>query len=268
MDERMREAFAQVRAEEDLKQRTLAYLVRQTGGWQKVPARRRPLLVTAAACAACLLLTLGSLWLCFTPAAYISVDVNPSLELTVNRFDRVIALDGRNDDGDALAQTLHVRFLDYQEALAQVLDSDVIAACLSRDEDLSITVAGADEARTAEMLAQVSACAADRGAADCRAADLETAKAAHDQGLTCGKYQMLLALQALDPEITAEDVRDRTMSQLRSWLAELESGTESSSGQQAGPGQGAGQPGQGSGQSAGQAGSGHGAGHGRGHHSE
>lgn len=42
MDERMREAFAQVRAEEDLKQRTLAYLVRQTGGWQKVPARRRP----------------------------------------------------------------------------------------------------------------------------------------------------------------------------------------------------------------------------------
>lgn len=268
MDERMREAFAQVRAEEDLKQRTLAYLARQTGGWQKTPARRRPL-VTAAACAACLLLTLGSLWLYFTPAAYISVDVNPSLELTVNRFDRVIALDGRNDDGTALAQTLHVRFLDYQEALAQVLDSDVITGCLARDEALSITVAGADEARTAEMLAQVSACAADRGAADCRAADLATAEAAHGQDLTCGKYQMLLALQALDPEITAEDVRDRTMSQLRSWLVELEDGAESTvSGQPAGSGQGAGQPGQGGGQSAGQAGSGHGAGHGRGHHSE
>jgi hypothetical protein len=257
MDERMREAFAQVRAEEDLKQRTLACLARQTGGWQKAPPRRRPL-VTAAACAACLLLTMGSLWLYFTPAAYISVDVNPSLELTVNRFDRVIALDGCNDDGTALAQTLHVRFLDYQEALARVRDSDVITACLSRDEALSITVAGTDEARTAEMLAQVSACAADRGAADCRAADLETAEAAHGQGLTCGKYQMLLALQALDPEITAEDVRERTMSQLRSWLAELEDGAESAaSGQQAWPGQ-----------SAGQAGNSHGAGHGRGHHSE
>ncbi len=256
MDERMREAFAQVRAEEGLKQRTLAYLARETGGWgaAAVPRRRTRPLLTAAACAACLLLTLGSLWLYFTPAAYISVDVNPSLELTVNRFDRVIALEGRNGDGDALAQALRVRFLDYQEALERVLDSDVITACLARNEELSITVAGADEARTEAMLAQVSACAALRGGADCHGADLATAQAAHDQDLSCGKYRMLLALQALDPEIGAEDVRERTMSQLRSWLAELE-GIPAA--QPESPGQAAGY---------GQSGAGQGAGHG--HHSK
>lgn len=255
MDDRMREAFAQVRAEDALKNRTLAYLARETGGWRAAPRRRPRPLLTAAACAACLLMTLGSFWLYFTPAAYISVDVNPSLELTVNRFDRVIAVEGRNDDGTALAASLDLRFLDYTAALEQVLDSDTIADLLAQNEPLSITVAGDDEARTAEMLSQVSACASDRGTAYCHAADLQTAKAAHDQGLSCGKYQMLLALQALDPTVTAEDVRDRTMEQLRSWLAQLEGSPAPQQGQ-AGSGQGQ----TGSGQAAGH-------GHGHGHHS-
>lgn len=224
MDERVQAAFAQVRAEDALKARTLSYLAQATGGWgaAAAPRQRRKSLAAAAACAACLLMALGSLWLYFTPAAYISVDVNPSVELTVNRFDRVIALTGRNADGTALARSLDVRFLDYTQALEQVLDSGAIADCLDRGETLSITVAGDGEARTAEILTQVTACAESRGSASCHAADLQTAQAAHDHGLSCGKYRMLLELQALDPEITADDVRERTMGQLRQWLAELE----------------------------------------------
>lgn len=267
MDERIREAFAQVRAEEALKERTLAYLAQSTGNWRSVPvSRRRPRpLVTAAACAACLLMTLGSLWLYFTPAAYISVDVNPSLELTVNRFDRVISVTGLNDDGAALAESLQVRFLDYTAALEQVLDSPVITDCLARDEALSITVAGADEARTEEMLSQVSACAAERGGAYCHAADLQTAEAARDSGLSCGKYQMLLALQALDPTVTAEDVQNMTMRELQDLLEQLSEGTVSqSAGQESGNSQGQ-SAGQGTGNGQGQF-AGHG--HGHGHHDE
>lgn len=260
MDERLREAFAQVRAEDALKERTLRCLARETGGWQTAPRRRARPLLTAAACAACLLLSLGSLWLYFTPAAYISVDVNPSLELTVNRFDRVIALEGRNDDGTILAEELDVRFLDYTAALEQVLDSGAIADLLARNEPLTITVAGSDETRTAEMLSQVSACAAGRGTAYCHAADLQTAEKAHDCGLSCGRYRMLLALQALDPSITAEDVRDRTMRQLQSWLAELGGSGAVSAPQQ---GQAGGQNGSGQGQSGAGWQSG---GHGHGHH--
>lgn len=238
MDERMREAFSQVQAEEALKQRTLAYLSRETGGWRTAPRRRVRPVLTAAACAACLLMTLGSLWLYFTPAAYISVDVNPSLELTVNRFDRVIAVTGRNDDGTALAENLHVRFLNYTQALDQVLDSAPISELLAQDEALSITVAGADEDRTQAMLTQVSSCTANRGTVYCHGSDLQTAEEAHDHGLSCGKYQMLLALQDQDPSVTAEDVRDRTMHQLREWLAELEGSGSGAGSQQAQAGNG------------------------------
>ena len=224
MDEQLREAFAQVRAEEDLKKRTLDYLSQKTSGWSSVSRRRARPWAMAAACAACMLMTIGSLWLYFTPAAYISVDVNPSVELTVNRFDRVISLKGLNDDGAALAEDLNVRFLEYTEALEQVLNSDTIADLLSQEETVSITVAGDDEARTAEMLSQVSACAAGRGNTLCHSTDLQTAQAAHDQGLSCGKYRMLLELQALDPSITADDIQGMTMRQLQSWLETLQSG--------------------------------------------
>ena len=61
MDERMREAFAQVRAEEDLKKRTLDYLSQKTGGWSAAPRRRARPWAMAAACAACMLMTIGSL---------------------------------------------------------------------------------------------------------------------------------------------------------------------------------------------------------------
>lgn len=227
MDEQLREAFAQVRAEEDLKKRTLDYLSQKAGGWSSVSRRRARPWAMAAACAACMLMTIGSLWLYFTPAAYISVDVNPSVELTVNRFDRVISLKGLNDDGAALAEDLNVRFLEYTEALEQVLNSDTIADLLSQEETVSITVAGDDEARTAEMLSQVSACAAGRGNTLCHSTDLQTAQAAHDQGLSCGKYRMLLELQALDPAVTAEDIRGMTMKQLQAWLEALEDKADS-----------------------------------------
>lgn len=256
MDERLREAFAQVRAEEELKERTLAYLTQSTSNWQTAPTSRRRRfrpLATVAACAACLLMTLGSLWLYFTPAAYISVDVNPSLELTVNRFDRVISVTGLNSDGDALAQTLNVRFLNYTQALEQVLDSEPIVQCLARDEMLSITVAGNNNTRTEEMLSQVSACAAGRGNTYCHASDLQTAAEAHDYGLSCGKYQMLLELQTLDPSLTAEDIRDMTMRELWDLLERLSGSVPS------GQSDGQVQTGNGQGQASG---------HGHGHHRE
>lgn len=82
-------------------------------------------------------------------------------------------------------------------------------------------------------------------------------------GLSLGKYRMYQALQALDPAITAEEVRDMTMSQLQALLDALSGGGGTSGTQSAG---------QGGGQGAGQTGTGQGAGqsghHGYGHSGE
>lgn len=62
--------------------------------------RKRILSATAAACFA--FLFLGGLYFWNAPVAYIDVTVNPEVEFTLNRFERIIAVEGLNEDGKNL----------------------------------------------------------------------------------------------------------------------------------------------------------------------
>lgn len=65
--------------------------------------------------AACFVLcvALGGYHLYFTPTSIISMDINPSIELEINRFDKVIGVDGYNEDGENLVESLHMLNENY-----------------------------------------------------------------------------------------------------------------------------------------------------------
>ena len=99
------------------------------------------------------------------------------------------------------------------------------------------------------------------------AAHGEDMEAAHDAGLSYGKYQAFLALQALDPSVTAEEVQGMTMREIRDRIAALggdleATGHTESSGHHGngngGNGNGVGSSSNGSGQGGGSGGHGHG----------
>ena len=228
--------------------------------------------MAAAACLA-VLVVLGGWRVYFTPTASVSIEINPWVELSVNRFDRVIAVSGRNDEGAALAEELDLRFLSCDEAIQTVLADTEVAALLAENAVMDIAVTGADEAQCGRLLSQAESCTAGWGSVHCYHAGSEEAAAAREAGLSLGKYRMYQALRALDPAITAEEVRDMTMSRLQALLEDLSGGDtasiqgagQNSAGQGAGQnsaGQGAGQ--NGTGQGAGQSGH-HGYGHSSGH---
>lgn len=244
MERKMQETFDALHAPEDLKNRTRAAVVRQ------VRRRRRLRPLAAVACLAVVVVTMGGWRAYFTPAAVISVDINPSVELEVNRFDRVLSLEGRNDDGEALAADLDVRFQNYQTALEEILASGTITDCLARGEELSIAVVDLTGKGAQEMLSGVEKCAAATPGAHCYAADYGDVSAAHSCGLSYGKYSAYLALAALDPTVTVEEVQGMTMSEIRARIAAL-----------GGDASGVGTGSQGTGQ-----GAGHGQEHGQGHH--
>ncbi len=54
--------------------------------------------------------------------------MNPSIELGINRFDKVVSVAGCNADGEALAAALDIKYLDYDAALEQVLSSEAAPA--------------------------------------------------------------------------------------------------------------------------------------------
>ena len=151
MSKNLKEAFDSIHADPALKESTRAFLREKTGNYTVPEPRRRSggfrRLAPALACAALLVVGLSGYQAYFTPTSAISIDINPSVELEINRFDRVITVEGLNDDGTALAAELNVRFLSYDDALEQIIASDAIQQCLADDGVLSIVVSGAPPAR-------------------------------------------------------------------------------------------------------------------------
>lgn len=214
MHDRIKDAFRQVQAEEALKEGTLAFLEKRTHDYRTRP-KKRPVYACAAACVCLALILLGGRWLYFTPTAEISVDINPSIELSINRFDRVISVNGFNEDGRALSAALDIRFMDYAAAIERILSDSRIAELLSGDEIMTVTVTGPDGEQSARIYSHMEACMAGHGNAHCYFTSPEEVAPAHDAGLSHGKYRAFLEAQSLDPGLTPEDVQDMTMREIQ-----------------------------------------------------
>ena len=224
MRDELKTALDKVTADEALKQSTRAFLARQTHEYGAAKARPRTARRLAAAFACLALVIVGGTgyWAYFSPTCAISIDINPSVELAVNRFDKVISVEGIGEDGEALAETLDVRFLNYADALNCLLENQTVEDYLAQDEVLSIAVAGDNQGQADAILAQAETCTAGTKNVYCHAADSEELEHAHEAGLSFGKYQAFLILQSLDPSVTPDDVQGLTMREIRDRIAALD----------------------------------------------
>ncbi len=226
MNKKIKAAFNQIHAEKELKENTKAFLAKKTNGYRSKSFGMRRLFtrkafIPAAVCLLFALLGLGGHRLYFMPVSFISIDINPSVELGINRFDRVISVEGYNDDGKELASSLDVRFLDYSEALQQIFENNYILSCFARDEMMAIVVIQPDNTQEDSMFTAVEACVAGHENTYCYQADYEDAKAAHDAGLTCGKYKACQEIQALAPEMTTEEIQSMTTREIHDLIHSL-----------------------------------------------
>ncbi|HOH69710.1 MAG TPA: anti-sigma factor domain-containing protein, partial [Sedimentibacter sp.] len=105
--------------------------------------------MTAAAAAAIMIFATPA-WAYLTPYSYVSVDVDPSFEFFINRFDRVLTVRAYNDDGKELSKDINIDGLknkEIQSAVRSVLielknegyiiegeEDGVIVAALSKSE--------------------------------------------------------------------------------------------------------------------------------------
>ena len=212
-EKQFREAFGQIHAEDELRANTKDFLARQIN---KKKAHTFPILKTAAA-AACLLVavTAGGAWLYLTPSAYISIDINPSLELGVKRFDRIVSIEAFNSDGQELAEQLDIRYMDYSEAMEELLSEQTVEAYLEDDAVMTVTVAGSDEEKTDQILENVETCTAGHFNISCHSGDMAEMHEAHSEGLSFGKYRAYLELKSLDPSVTPDDIRNLSMREIR-----------------------------------------------------
>ncbi len=271
---RIRQAFESIEAGEKLKASTESFL-REARRKEERKQRRSVLThllrrVPQLACAALVLaLGIGGYVMLLVPVSYVSIDVNPSIELELNRMDRVISAKAYNEDGEKVLEGLSLEWKHYTDAVDLVVESDRMQPYLEGDAALTFTVASGRRQRE-ELLTGIRNChgCTEHGGTGV-GTDVDMVEEAHESGLSLGKYAAYNILRQYDDTITVADCHNMTMAEIRGLIREHESCGEHDheiGGHGAGTGEGSGSTGghgAGTGEGSGSTGS-HGGGRGHG----
>lgn len=177
--------------------------------------------ITLAACAVLIALGIGGGAYAYqTPVAYVGIDINPSIELGVNYFDRVVSAEGVNADGQDILSETNIIGMSYEEALASLNDSLVNKGYLTADAAVAVTVMCDDDSRCSNLEETSQRCFSSAGqGVHCSRATSAEHHEAHESGLGMGKYLAWRSLVDAGVDISADDAAHMTMSELRDLAA-------------------------------------------------
>lgn len=231
---------------------------------ERRPARplTRRAAIALAACLAFAAVGVGGYAWAQAPCAYVAIDVNPSIELGINRLGNVASVRAYNEDGERLLQALDLDGLAYADAMAAL--EERLRGYLDDGATVEMTVVCDDERQAAELEQVGVGClsASGSGSVHCSHASSEEHHSAESAGMGLGKYRLYLELVDAGVNISPEEASAMTMRELRALLEDAGSASAGGSGSDAGQTSGrAGGHGNGSRDEHGREG-GHGGGHG------
>lgn len=156
----------------------------------------------------------GMYWLFLLPTAQICLEMDSSIELGLNRFNRVVYVrNWKPSETGSLLDNLPYR--PYSQVLEQILNQE--------NENPSSKEAIAISSTTSQQANEIYTYVEQHHEQEqCYVASYLEAQAAHEHGLSCQKYQLILELQALDPNIPLENLQEKSMQQLRALKQEIE----------------------------------------------
>ena len=210
-----------------------------------------------AACVALVACLIGGVADFLRPVAYVGIDVNPSVELTLNRFDIVVGICALNDDGRRALDEAPCMWRAFDDA-ARDLDG-AMRAIAGEGAVVEVSIDCDNENRYAALAAQSNDCFGCNGEAHCDRTNAEERQAAHNSGMGVAKYRAYQALQEAGVDISAEECASMSMRELRNMLAENGVDESEGAGEHTGMGNG-----QGAGAHGGNSAKGHGHGNGNG----
>ena len=111
---------------------------------EKRPALWKPLSGVAGLAACLCLVFFGYYQPNFTPYGALRIQINPDVELTLSRTDRVLELEGLNEDGQALIEGYDYHGKDREDVTGALVERAIDQGYLSGGETVSITLTSSD----------------------------------------------------------------------------------------------------------------------------
>ncbi|MFL0164350.1 anti-sigma-I factor RsgI family protein [Candidatus Clostridium helianthi] len=170
-----------------------------------------------------------------TPVAYVSLDINPSVELGVNAFDTVVSAEAYNKDGEKVLEGTNLVNTKVDNAVSTVI-TNAISDGYIKEDSTNVTTSAAveitvstDKDGLADKLNESLKETADETLKDNDLeAEVETDKVAlarrdeaRQLGITPGKLNLIQKLQALDPSIKVEDYKLISVKEIQKKAKEL-----------------------------------------------
>lgn len=162
----------------------------------------------------------------FTPYSVVSLDVNPALELILNRFERVLSVQGWNGEGEMLANQLQLRNKSIDEALMIALQQMLQAGYLGEDGGNGVMISaafknhGEAQSLAARLMAATKAGLQEMSVeaeVESEGIGFERVEAARELGITPGKLNLLEKLQASadeDDAYTIDEWKDASVKEI------------------------------------------------------
>lgn len=228
LDNAIKRIFDGVCADDSLRGSAYAAVCREISGRRekvlRPKSRASAVFRLAAGCVAAFVVMLGGYSLCFAEDSYVSIDVNPSVELGLNRFERVVSVTAYNAEGSKVISGEQLMYKPYASAVTMVLERVKASGYAGGDAYVTFTVqSSGGEQREQSILGGLHGCASEL-APDSRveytAVGKQTRLDAKSNGMTAGKYLAALELQSLDPAVTLDDCRGFGMGEIKKRTAE------------------------------------------------
>lgn len=157
-------------------------------------------------------------------AVYVTVDINPSLAFTVNRYHQVLSIDALNEDGEILLANLSFDQPELEEAAQLLIDEAIALGFIDADEKevtIEIDSVGKADGLREQIRARVKETfeqSLEKRHLNHRVRDknyhsawLEEAKAL---GIAPGHYRLMQHAMLVDPELTLEEALEMSVEEL------------------------------------------------------
>lgn len=201
-----------VQASEQLKKDTLSYVKEQREKRLRAKSYRGFRTAAAMACVV-FLLFIGGYAVYNHPVSYISVDVNPSVELGINCFGKVVSAEAYNGDGQNILNQSSLKYASYMQAIDELLKLEASKGFLAEKSVLVFTVIS-DESDS--VLSDICSNQSWQMYDVLTYTSDETCmEEAHQQEMSFGKYRAYLELVGYDSSVTVEDCHSMTMGEIQ-----------------------------------------------------
>lgn len=157
------------------------------------------------------------------PVSFISIDINPSIELGVNVFDVVVSAEAYNDDGEKVLENLDVEGGSIEDAIQEIVDSAIADGYVEEDDTSVISIT--TETNDGELAEELKE-AAEEGVENALEENeteaeiekdnvaLERRDEARELGITPGKLNLIQKLQVVNPDVKIEDFKEASVKEI------------------------------------------------------